>query len=151
MRYLFIWTFVIWAAFTPPVCAQPPDGAQVTGFGGFFFRAENPKALASWYFEKLGIKRTPNTYEEPPWQQEAGPTVFGPFVADTAYFGDSEKPFMLNFRTKNLDRLVEHLRSLDVKVTVDEAVYPNGRFARLVDPEGNPIQLWEPKKPASSK
>ncbi|MEM9168670.1 MAG: VOC family protein [Pseudomonadota bacterium] len=124
--------------------AKPPAGAAVDGFGGFFFRAEDPKALATWYAEMLGVDRTPTTYEEMPWRQAAGPTVFGPFEATTTYFDAPDKVFMLNFRTKDLDALVAHLRANEIDVAVDEKTYPNGRFARLKDPEGNPIQLWEP-------
>ena len=123
--------------------AEPPQGSEVTGFGGFFFRAEDPSRLAQWYEENLGVDRTPTTYEESPWMQEAGPTVFGPFAADTTYFS-TDKSFMLNFRTQDLDALVEHLRNNGNAVDVDPEVYPNGRFARVHDPEGNPIQLWQP-------
>ncbi len=63
---------------------------QVTGVGGLFIRANDPTALASWYEEHLGVPKTPETYDEPPWQQEAGPTVFAPFPADTDYFGSAE-------------------------------------------------------------
>ena len=70
--------------------------------------------------------------------------MFSPFAADATYFGPLDKAFMLNFRTSDLDALVAHLRANDVEVTVEEETYPNGRFARLTDPEGNPIQLWEP-------
>ncbi len=130
-----------------PASAQPPEHAQVTGFGGFFFRADDPKALAAWYRENLGIKPVPDTYEEDPWQQEAGPTVFAPFPKTSTSFGDVDKGFTLNFRTRDLDALVAHLRAKGSVVTVDEKIYPNGRFAGLDDPEGNPIQLWEPAEP----
>ncbi len=134
-------------ALAAPASAQPPEQAQVTGFGGFFFRAQDPKALATWYLENLGIGRVPTTYEENPWQQDAGPTVFAPFPEASTDFGPADKVFVLNFRTRDLDALVAHLRTNGSEVTVDEEVYPNGRFARLSDPEGNPIQLWEPAEP----
>ena len=69
-----------------------------------------------------------------------------PFPAATKYWS-ADKPFMLNFRVKNLDRLVAQLRKDGIKVDVDPMMYPNGRFAALEDPEGNPIQLWESKGP----
>ncbi|MEO0421592.1 MAG: VOC family protein [Pseudomonadota bacterium] len=130
--------------------AQPPQGAQVTGFGGFFFRAEDPAALAAWYQEHLGIERTPKSYDESPWMQEAGPTVFAPFpdIPDFLHAGE-KSAFVLNFRTDDLDALVAYLSEKDVEMIIDKAVYPNGRFAMLFDPEGNPIQLWEPAAPAS--
>ncbi len=116
----------------------------VTGIGGFFFRAQDPEALKRWYADRLGVTYPPTSYEETPWRQEAGTTVFTPFDADTAYFGDPAKQWMINFRVRDLDGVVARLRAAGVAVEVEEEVYPNGRFARLADPEGNPIQLWEP-------
>lgn len=118
----------------------------VDGIGGLFFRAENPGELAAWYEAHLGINPVPATYEQQPWTQEAGPTVFAPFAADTGYFGDREKVWMVNFRVRNLDVMVAQLRAAGIEVEIDPEVYPNGRFARLNDPEGNPIQLWEPSE-----
>src|SRR2546421_11512040 len=79
-------------------------------------------------------------------QQAAGPTVFEPFPDGTRYFGRAEQAFMLNFRVRDLDAMVAQLRRADITVDVDAQAYPNGRFARLSDPEGNPIQLWQPKR-----
>jgi predicted enzyme related to lactoylglutathione lyase len=117
---------------------------RVTGIGGFFFRAKDPTALAQWYADHLGVDLVPPTYEEEVWRQEAGPTVFAPFPADTEYFGRDEQAWMINFRVRDRDAFVQQLRDAGVEVEVDPELYPNGRFARLVDPEGNPIQLWEP-------
>lgn len=129
--------------------AEAPREA-VLGIGGLFFRAEDPAALAHWYHDNLGIDLTPTTYEIEPWQQEAGPTVFAPFGAATTYFGDPSQQWMVNFRVRDLDAMVAQLRAAGIEVEVEEEVYPNGRFARLEDPEGNPIQLWEPAAPALS-
>ena len=118
---------------------------RVDGIGGFFFKAKDPKALAQWYSEHLGVGITPTDYGQEPWTQAAGTTVFQPFPAATKYFGRAEQAFMLNFRVRNLDAMVAQLRRSTIKVDVDPETYPNGRFARLEDPEGNPIQLWEPK------
>ena len=63
---------------------------RVTGFGGFFFRARDPAALAAWYEENLGIDPVPSDYDTAPWHQNEGPTVFAPFSHDTAYFGDGQ-------------------------------------------------------------
>lgn len=116
---------------------------KVTGIGGFFFRARDPKALAQWYLDHLGIALTPTKYDEQPWRQEAGTTAFQPFPASTTYF-DTAKTWMINFRVRNLDGMVSQLRAAQISVEVDEHKYPNGRFAHLHDPEGNPIELWEP-------
>lgn len=119
--------------------------AKVTGIGGFFFRASDPEALGRWYLENLGISLVPSDYGVKPWTQEGGPTVFAPFPKESDYFGNAQKNWMINFRVGNLDELVAELRGRKIEVTVDGEVYPNGRFARLKDPEGNPIELWEPK------
>jgi glyoxylase I family protein len=118
---------------------------KVSGIGGFFFRAEDPDGLAKWYLENLGIDLIPSSYEAKPWQQEAGPTAFAPFEKGSDYFGDAKKNWMLNFRVRDLDGMVAQLRERGIQVNVVSEVYPNGRFARLNDPEGNPIELWEPK------
>jgi len=123
--------------------ATATEREKVLGFGGVFFKAENPKALALWYEEHLGVKQTPTTYEEMPWVQAGGSTVFGVFNAKTKYFGADEQQFMFNFRVADLDAMVLQLRETGIEVEVDPETYPNGRFARLADPEGNPIQLWQ--------
>ncbi|HEV2429159.1 MAG TPA: VOC family protein [Thermoplasmata archaeon] len=114
------------------------------GVGGFFFRAQDPESLARWYHEKLGINPVPTDYAGTPWRQEAGPTILSPFPKDTTYFGDPGAAWMINFRVRDLDAMVSQLRAAGVTVDPDPAPYPNGRFARLKDPEGNPIELWEP-------
>ena len=118
---------------------------KVTGIGGLFFRAKKPDATARWYQEHLGIDLVPSDYDTKPWTQKAGPTVFAPFEKDTQYFGRRTQQWMINFRVKNLNAIVKQLRAAKIKVKVDAEKYPNGRFARIHDPEGNPIELWEPK------
>jgi len=117
---------------------------RVTGIGGFFFRAQDPAELGKWYLRHLGIMMTPSNYDELPWWQESGPSGFAPFPETTEYFGDPKKVWMINFRVRNLDAMVAQLRKAKITVVIDEQPYPNGRFARLQDPEGNPIELWEP-------
>lgn len=117
---------------------------KVTGIGGFFFRAKDPDALGQWYHEHLGIDPVPGDYDTPSWQQAAGPTVFAPFKSDTDYFGDRQQIWMLNLRVRDLDAMAEQLRAAGIEVVFDTQDYPNGRFARIHDPEGNPIELWEP-------
>ena len=118
---------------------------HVTGIGGLFFRAKNPAETAEWYKVHLGVDLVPSNYGQKPWSQEAGPTAFAPFPEDSEYFGDAKKQWMINFRVRDLDAMVEQLRGAQIDVSVDPEIYPNGRFARLHDPEGNPIELWEPK------
>ncbi len=136
--------------FAGAAAAHPPPKAtpaleRVDGIGGFFFRSKDPKALAKWYADNLGVTQTPTTYTGEAWRQAAGVTVFQPFPANTTYFERPEQAFMLNFRVKNLDTMAAQLRRAGAVVEVDPQTYPNGRFAMTHDPEGNPIQLWEPK------
>jgi glyoxylase I family protein len=117
---------------------------KVAGIGGLFFRAHDPKALGNWYQQHLGIALTPTSEGETVWQQEAGPTAFSPFPETTKYFGDPQKAWMVNFRVHDLDKMIAQLRTAGIEVKDPES-YPNiGRFARLHDPEGNPIELWQP-------
>lgn len=117
---------------------------KVAGIGGLFFRAHDPKALGQWYQQHLGVALTPTSEGGTVWQQEAGPTAFSPFPETTKYFGDPSKVWMINFRVHDLDKMVAQLRKAGIEVK-DPETYPNiGRFARLHDPEGNPIELWQP-------
>jgi predicted enzyme related to lactoylglutathione lyase len=113
----------------------------VTGIGGFFFRARDPQALAAWYVEHLGV----GGGEYGTWDQQAGQMVFSPFASDTDYFA-ADKQWMLNFRVEGLDDLKASLEAKGVEVlTKPEWDAPGvGRFARIHDPEGNAIELWEP-------
>jgi predicted enzyme related to lactoylglutathione lyase len=113
----------------------------VTGIGGFFFRARDPQALAAWYAEHLGV----GTGEYGSWDQGAGPTIFSPFEADTDYF-PMDRQWMLNFRVEGLDALMSALEARGIEVVTNpEWDSPGvGRFARIHDPEGNQIELWEP-------
>mgnify|MGYP003581147060 FL=1 len=133
-----------------PLAAQERRSTEmqkVLGIGGVFFRARDPAALARWYEKNLGIALTPTSYDEQPWRQEAGPTIFAPFPDTTDHFGARDRVWMVNFRVRDLAAMVAQLRANGISVNVDPTPYPNGRFARLQDPEGNPIELWEPKRP----
>ncbi len=117
---------------------------KVTGIGGLFFRAQDPKGLAQWYQDHLGVTMMPSKENDPVWKQEAGQTVFAPFPETTKYFGDMQKAWMINFRVRDLEKMAAQLQAAGIEVKVDPQAYPNGRFARLHDPEGNPIELWQP-------
>jgi len=117
---------------------------RVDGIGGFFFRSEDPQGLARWYEQHLGVTQVPDNYDDDAWHQDAGTTVFAPFPADSQMIGPPEHTWMINFRVRDLDAMVEQLRSADIAVDLDAETYPNGRFAQTEDPEGNRIQLWEP-------
>jgi catechol 2,3-dioxygenase-like lactoylglutathione lyase family enzyme len=128
--------------------AAAPARERVLGIGGFFFRGKDPAALAKWYQDHLGIDPIPTDYGHKSWRQAAGPTAFAPFPSDTHYIGPPEHQWMLNFRVRNLAAITAQLMAEGIAVKVDPTAYPNGRFARLHDPEGNAIELWEPADPA---
>jgi predicted enzyme related to lactoylglutathione lyase len=124
-----------------PAATMPAE--RVLGIGGFFFRSPNPKALAEWYRVHLGIDPIPMSAGMKPWHQDAGTTAFAPFSQTTKYF-ETTQPFMVNFRVRSLDKMVAQLRAAGIVVDVNPDAFPNGRFARTHDPDGNPIELWEP-------
>jgi glyoxylase I family protein len=114
---------------------------KITGIGGLFFRAREPTALAAWYEIHLGI----NDIAKSVWAQEAGPTVFGPFSEKTEYFGRSQQQWMVNFRVDDLEAMIAKLEAAGIAVeTRAEWDSEVGRFCRIYDPEGNPVELWEP-------
>ncbi|WP_299723019.1 VOC family protein [uncultured Tateyamaria sp.] len=117
---------------------------QVLGFGGFFFRAERPDELAKWYRDMLGIDFVPTDADQKPWSPEGGATVFAPFSADTTYFA-ADKAFMLNFKVRDLGAIIAQLEAAGISVTRLDDMPGIGKFAHLADPEGTPIELWEPE------
>lgn len=124
--------------------ADHPARETALGIGGFFFRARDPRALEQWYQDHLGIPVSPQKLDDPVWNQEAGETLFTAFSETSKYFGDETRQWMLNLRVRNLDRMAAQLEAAGITVKIDPNTYPNGRFARLHDPEGNPIELWQP-------
>lgn len=126
------------------VCAGcERDEPLVSGIGGIFFRGADPRELTRWYRDMFGIDPPPSDYQTLPWRQQAGFTVFGVFSPNTDYFGDPDRQWMLNLRVNDLEALTRRLRAGGMEVSEPE-VHPNGRFARTHDPEGNPVELWEP-------
>lgn len=117
---------------------------KVLGIGGLFFRSPDPERLARWYADHLGVDPVPQDYDTPAWQQQAGTTVFAPFPADTDYFGDPARQWMINFRVRDLDAMIAQLEKAGIAVKLHPEPQPNGRFAHLSDLDGNPIELWEP-------
>ena len=117
---------------------------RVTGIGGVFFRAEDPAALADWYATRLGVDPVPEAYGQRSWWQEAGPTVFAPMPDGAPHVSAPGHGWAVNFRVADLTAMVAQLREAGVVVEVDPETYPNGTFADLHDPEGNPVQLWQP-------
>ena len=122
---------------------------RVLGIGGLFFRARDPDVLNAWYRDMLGVGAGCSATSEPAgewtWRTLGGDTVFAPFKHDTDYFA-ADKQFMINFRVEDIDSLVDRLDAAGIAAERraewdDPSV---GRFARIHDPEGNAIELWEP-------
>jgi len=124
--------------------------ARVTGIGGIFFKATDPQELSRWYREHLGIAVEGNmalfAWRGGKGGKVQGHTVWSIFPADTKYFGEDGAAFMVNYRVKDLDRVLAALRAEGVNVArkVEDSEY--GRFGWITDPEGNRIELWEPPK-----
>ena len=122
---------------------------QVTGIGGVFFKVKDPKAMTAWYRTNLGIQ-SQGGYADFTWRdkdhpEEMGHTAWRIFPTNTTYFGQSSSSLMINYRVANMDRMLEQLRKSSVKIEKVED-YAYGRWAWIMDPEGNRIELWEPKK-----
>ena len=116
---------------------------KAQGVGGFLFRAKDPEKLSKWYERHLGINPAPKNMQMSPWKTEAGVTVFAPFHADSDYFAE-DRTFLLNFRVADLDAMIEQLKSANIEISHEVEMEGIGRFCRIHDPEGNPIELWEP-------
>lgn len=113
--------------------------ARVTGIGGVFFRSADPDGLTQWYRTHLSIDAGYS-----PWAQQAGPTVFAPFAADSDYFPATQQT-MLNLRVDDLAALIASLSAAGIAVeTRAEWDGEYGTFARIHDPEGKAIELWQP-------
>ena len=119
---------------------------RVTGIGGVFFKARDPRALLEWYHKHLGIATDEYGWTFK-WDDDhlAAPlTQLGVFPQDTDYFKPSSQPYMINFRVENLEALLAVLQEEGVTMAGGPEVYDYGKFAWILDPEGNKIELWEP-------
>jgi predicted enzyme related to lactoylglutathione lyase len=124
---------------------------KVTGLGGVFFKADDPKRLSSWYETHLGLKGEDGSVLFRWRERDAdapGMTVWSIFPRDSGYFDPSRSPFMLNYRVDDLDAILERLRAEGVTIDERREDSQYGRFAWIMDPEGNRIELWQP--PAES-
>jgi len=124
---------------------------RVTGIGGLFFRAKDPAALGAWYRDRLGIPVGEDGTAILEWRdkddpEQVGMTVWSPFKQDTTYFGPGPQTFMMNFRVDDLDAVLAALAAEGVTIDPKREDHDYGRFAWIVDPEGNRIELWEPPK-----
>ena len=119
---------------------------NVLGIGGIFFKARDPKALAEWYRQHLGVPvESGQTYGVLSSAAAGERTVWATFPADTTYFGSGPSPFMINYRVRNLDAMLAQLRAAGAQVEDRIEEYDYGRFGWATDPEGNRFELWEPR------
>jgi predicted enzyme related to lactoylglutathione lyase len=122
--------------------------ARVTGIGGIFLRARDPKALSAWYGRHLGIQLTEWGGAQFLWSDEVPPTTgstaWSIFPADTKYFGSGPQPYMVNYRVDDLDALLARLEAAGVPIDPHRDDSDYGRFAWITDPEGNRVELWQP-------
>lgn len=122
--------------------------AKATGVGGIFLRAQDPKALYSWYEEYLGIPKSDGGFMFM-GEESHGVTVFALFPANTDYFGPGKQAAMINFRVDDLDGVMAKLKSARVETRQEDSSY--GRFGWFTDPEGNRVELWEPERDDSAE
>ena len=128
---------------------------RVTGIGGVFFKAKDPGRLMEWYSRHLGIEPMQKGESSAMfhWREKEDPdrlgyTVWAIFPSGTKYFDPSKSEFMVNFRVNDLDRVLKDLKNEGVRVDEKIEEYDYGKFGWIIDPEGNRIELWEPKGPA---
>ena len=122
---------------------------RVTGLGGVFFKTQDPAALKEWYRLHLGINMDPEYGTTFEWRHAGDPerkgfTAWSPVAADTKYFEPSGKDFMINYRVADLEKLLEVLKEEGVEIVGEMQTLEYGKFAHIVDLEGNKIELWEP-------
>jgi predicted enzyme related to lactoylglutathione lyase len=122
---------------------------RVTGIGGVFFKCQDAAKMREWYRDQLGIVSDEygGVFE---WRQADEPekpgfTAFSTFNKDSDYFNPSKSPFMLNFRVNNLEGILKDLKKEGIEQIGEIQDFDYGRFGWIVDPEGNKIELWEPK------
>ena len=121
---------------------------RVTGLGGFFFKTADPKKTKEWYRKHLGIPSNEYGWSFL-WQDSEGNpgrTEWSPMKDDTPYFEPSKKQFMMNFRVEDLEGLLEVLKEEGVQIVGEMETYSYGKFGWIMDPEGNKVELWEPRE-----
>jgi len=127
------------------VHAEP--AGHITGVGGLFVRSPNPKALAAWYRDVLGLKLQPWGGAMLRYDAPGHPPVltWSPFPQATSYMAPSTREFMLDFAVDDLDAVLARLKDKGVAVIKRDDSDPTGSFAWILDPDGTKIELWQPK------
>lgn len=124
---------------------------KVTGLGGIFFKSKNPKQTMQWYAQHLGMQMDDYghmfAWKPMDASEETGLTQWSVFKEDTDYFAPAEQSFMINYRVADLEALLQELKQAGVVQVGDMQVEPYGKFAWVLDPDGQKIELWEPINP----
>lgn len=142
---------LLWiASMSQATFGQETKMPHVMGIGGVFFKAKgDPKALAAWYQEHLGIKLEPFGGAVFRWPadtgEDKGVTAWHVASSDTKWFGPSDASFMINYRVDDLSGMIANLKKAGVKIVQGPESHENGAFAWILDPDGNKIELWQPK------
>jgi glyoxylase I family protein len=129
----------------------PAAMERVRGIGGLIIRARDPLALGRRDSEPLGINLTPSNSEGQPWASEGGPTIFTSCASAAVFQVVRTRTWTIDFRLTVLDGMATWLRAAGIAVELDPEEHPNGRSARFRDPEGNPVERWEPKSPEDGR
>ena len=143
----FVVGFTASSIFSHPT--KPTHSMKVTGIGGIFFKSKDPHAMKEWYNKHLGIEAgaygaTFEWYQQPD-STVKGVTTWNPFKETTTYFEPSKKDFMVNYRVDDLEGMVEAMKKDGVTICDSIETVEYGKFVHIMDPEGNKIELWEPK------
>lgn len=124
------------------------DKGRITGIGGIFFKCEDPQKVKDWYQQKLGMITDQYgalfEFRQANDPDLEGYTQWSPFKSDTDYFNPSNKAFMVNYRVDDMDALLVKLKAAGVEILGEVQEFDYGKFAHIIDPEGNKIELWEP-------
>lgn len=147
-RSIFLLCLTLLSVIGLATAASAPPAGHITGVGGIFFKAKDPKALAAWYRDVLGMPveawgGAALRYDAP---KHPPALAWNAFPATTNYFAPSTSGLMINYAVDDMDALLKRLQSKGVTVLKRDDSDPNGRFAWILDPEGNKIELWEPKR-----
>lgn len=150
VRVIAVLCLGVFVMTSPGESAAAEPAGRITGVGGVFFKAKDPKALAAWYRDVLGLPLEAwggaalryDAAKHPP------ALIWNAFPASTTYFSPSTGAFMINYAVDDMDALLARLQTKGVAILKRADDDPNGRFAWILDPEGNKIELWEPKRAA---
>jgi len=130
-----------------PLGLHAEPAGRITGVGGLFVRSKDPKALAAWYRDVLGVKLEPWGGATFKYDAPDHPPVlaWSPFPQSTGYMAPSTREFMIDFAVDDLNAFLARLKEKGVAVIKRDDAGPNGSFAWIMDPDGTKIELWQPK------